>query len=142
MSERLRKRIVYAALVLAIAWGAYNLSERDATMTTAAPDATVAPVARGTVTQASVPAEEISRLQSAGWGGDPFGVTQQVPRQVGQSWILRGIVYSTQSPMAYVNGRRVGIGDTVDQATVVAISRSAVTLRFQGREFDIQVQKG
>lgn len=142
MNEQLRKKIVYAALVVAVIWGAYNFSGRSATVSEAAPSETIQPANRIAGSAPTLSQAEVDRVKAADWGRDPFGAVKAGRRAPGPSWTLRGIIYSDTSPMAYVNGKRVRIGDTVDRATVTAISRTAVTLRYQGKDFDIHVQKG
>lgn len=143
MSDKTRKKIVYSALVLAIIWGAYSFSESGTKQAAVDSPETIEPIARtATGGTAVVTGEEVARLEAADWGDDPFGVVSTGTRAPGPSWSLRGIVYSPTSPMAYVNGQRVRIGDTVNRATVTAIGKTSVTLRFDGREFDIHVRKG
>lgn len=143
MSEQTRKKIVYSALVLAIIWGAYSFSDSGTKKTVVESPETIKPIVRSaTGGVAIVDDDEIARLQAADWGDDPFGVVTTGQRAPGPSWTLRGIVYSPTSPMAYVNGQRVRIGDTVNRATVTAIGKTAVTLLYEGREFDIYVRKG
>jgi hypothetical protein len=44
--------------------------------------------------------------------------------------------------MAFLNDRTVGVGDTVDEARVVAIDRETVTLEYRGRRIVLTVSKG
>ncbi len=142
MTERTRKKIVYGALIVAVLWGAYNFSDRSAEPYRSEPAPTIQPAGGTAAAVRELDESEIARVRAAGWGRDPFGVLQQGRRVAGPSWNLRGIIYSASSPLAYINGSRVGIGDTINDATVVAITRTAVKLRYQGREFEIRVHKG
>ncbi|MBD3402098.1 hypothetical protein GF420_04320 [candidate division GN15 bacterium] len=141
MSESLRKKIVFGALILAIVWAYFNLREDQQAADVDRPE-TILPLDRQQSARIPIPEAEIARISEADWGRDPFGGVRQTRQVSGPSWILRGIIYSATSPMAYVNGQRVGVGDSVNRATVVAISKHAVTLEYQGRQFDITVRKG
>lgn len=143
MNEQLRKRLVYGALVLAIIYGVYNfLPARKPTVVT--PPETIEPLV-GAVAEAAAKLDEptVAALEARPWGRDPFGKpTRAVEATPRQTWTLRGIIYSAAKPLAYINGARVGIGDKVNNATVVAIDKTKVTLEFGGSQFDVFVRKG
>ena len=44
-----------------------------------------------------------------------------------------GVIYTSNRPSAIVNGQTVNVGDHVDGATVLAISRNSVTLEIKGQ---------
>jgi len=53
---------------------------------------------------------------------------------------LQGIIYSSTSPSAIVNGQRVSAGDQVDGATVAGIGRTTVTLLIKGERKTFQLR--
>jgi hypothetical protein len=53
---------------------------------------------------------------------------------------LQGIIYSSTSPSAIVNGQRVNAGDQVDGATVAGIGRTTVTLLIKGERKTFQLR--
>lgn len=140
MTEARRKKIVYAALVLAIIYGTYNFTiGRKPIQVT--PPATIKPIDADSLALIVRDSLDITDISAADWGRDPFGSHRRaaVPTR---SWELKGIVYSETAPLAYINGHRVGINDRVDGARVVRIDRKKVTMEFNGRNFDIYVIEG
>lgn len=143
MNEKMRKRLVYSSLVLAVIYGAYNFSSGGKQLIVEESH-TIEPIA-GTHSPIveKLRRETITKLESEDWGRDPFGkpkrAVEAVPRQ---TWTLRGIIFSPTNPLAYINGARVGVGDKVNNATVVAIDKRKVTLEFGGSQFDVYVRKG
>ncbi len=153
MTEATRKKFVYVALVGAVIFGAYSftIGKKKAMTVPAAEDSTPASI-QAAVAGAS--AAEIESRSARPWGRDPFGsgpaplvhrsvpptaITSSGPRL---SWILSGVVYNEKHPLAFVNRKAVGVGDTVDQARVVKIAKNKVTLEYNGSRFDIFVAKG
>ena len=57
-------------------------------------------------------------------------------------YAVNAIINSDQRRLAIVNGRRVGIGDTVDGAEVKAIHKSEVVLLVDGREKTLTLNRG
>ena len=53
---------------------------------------------------------------------------------------LNGIIFSDYRPSAIVNGQTVYLGDKVDGATVVGITRTSVTLHTNGQRKTYQLQ--
>jgi len=144
MSERMRKVLVYGSLVMALCYGAYNFSGSSRPNATEQP-LTIEPLAAGPAQPVApaLKARDLTQLEEATWGIDPFAnpkrKTVAGPRL---SWNLKGIVYNPARPLAYINGVRVGIGDMVNSAKVIAIDKTKVTLSYQGNEFDVFVHKG
>ena len=140
MTEQRRKKIVYTALVLAIIYGAYNfMGERKPVQVT--PPATIRPITAEMPAQAGTDSIDMTAIATADWGRDPF----RSPRRVKSpevSWEVKGIVYSPTEPMAYINGKRVGINDSVDGARVISIERKKVTMERGGRRFNLYVVEG
>ena len=143
MNDRTRKILVYGSLVGATIYGAYHFSQGGKSLTgNALP--TVEPIsASSQVAKPALKDRDLQQLQSAPWGSDPFYTSKRVT-EVGSrlSWNLKGIVFNPTRPLAFINGTRVGVGDTVNSATVVAIERTKVTLTYQGTQFDVYVHKG
>jgi hypothetical protein len=109
MSEGLRKKIIFAALPLALIWAVWNLSGRK----TSTSDPTLVPAVQLdsmlTVVKSEPAANGLDYRKDAPWGRDPFG--QRPTANAGQSpsssgeklaWVLAGIVYSNHQPMALI----------------------------------------
>ena len=145
MSERMRKGLVFGSLVLAILYAAYNFSGSDGPKPVDQPQ-TIEPLAAN-VAQTAAPSlkdRDVKMLEEAPWGQDPFAAPKRKTVAAGPrlSWNLKGIVYNPSRPLAYINGVRVGVGDMVNSAKVIAIERTKVTLNYQGDQFDVFVHKG
>ena len=146
MTARTRKLLVYSTLPLALMWAAYNYLDR-AGRKAPAPAAQAASVSSvETPVGRQLPRDlDVKRAQE--WGRDPFrsylaGVTERGEDPESPAWRLSGIVFSQTSPLAFVNGRSVAVGDSIGQAVVVAIDRRTVTLEHLGRRVELQVNKG
>lgn len=85
-----------------------------------------------------VPEEELALREAKPWPRDPFYKRHKTKKfrkkQSKRSYKLKAIIYSADSPSAYLNGRVVRQGDNVSGATVIKISRNSVTLRI-GQEY-------
>jgi HD-like signal output (HDOD) protein len=53
---------------------------------------------------------------------------------------LQGIIFASVRPSAMINGQTVNVGDQLDSATVVAISRTTVTLQINGQRKTYQLK--
>ena len=89
----------------------------------------------------------IREKESEPWGVDPFkSKTKRAKKKqmVNQPpvWNLTGIMYNEQSPIAYINKKAVRVGSMINEAQVIDISRSAVTLELKGNRFTLHVGKG
>jgi len=144
-----RQKLVHAALVAAIIWGAYNLflTERRQPL---GPVEVEAPAAMpvGSATQAHLDQTDLDRVAAAGWGYDPFRpAIKAVVEPTDNSkkdlkWVLSGIIYNERSPMAVINGRMVRTGDVINDARVVAIEPKSVLLERDGQHITLKVTKG
>ncbi len=47
---------------------------------------------------------------------------------------LQGILWGTSKPRAIINRRVVSVGDSIEDATVVAVGKNGVTISFDGQE--------
>lgn len=55
---------------------------------------------------------------------------------------VNAIINSDKRRLAIVNGRRVGVGDEIDGATVLAISKSDIVLEIDGQEQTLTLNRG
>lgn len=55
---------------------------------------------------------------------------------------VNAIIVSDERRIAIVNGRRVGVGDAIGDATVVSISRAEVILDVDGKRQSLRVNNG
>lgn len=56
---------------------------------------------------------------------------------------LQGVLWGTARPQAIINRRIVSVGDTIEGATIVAVSREGVKISFSGEEFKLKLpQRG
>jgi hypothetical protein len=155
MTEARRRQIMYGSLVVALFWGGWNfMHPRKKAVpqqenVTAIPQ--TAPTSPNMVSQADIAAK-----QSEPWGRDPFRATsvrsagstvsttlsgqETKPRLTG--WSLTGIIDNGSTPLAFINGKMVKVGDLVDQARVVKIEKQKVTLSHNGTEIFLRVNKG
>lgn len=149
MSDGLRKKIIYASLPLALVWAVWNLSGKKANAPEPIPVETVQLDSLLTVVKAEPSTIGLDYRENAPWGRDPFGSPStsdaaQKPSGGAEklAWVLAGIVYSNQQPMALINSRMVKVGDRVGEATVVAIDKQSVTLEHQGQRIRLTLSKG
>ncbi len=131
MTERTRKRIVYLIFVAALIFGALNLlGPRRSSPGSGSTDteiATIQPLVTGSMKNSPV-------ADNSEWGRDPFVRAGQVSRAVVQqeTFRLSAISGSTEQPLALIDGRAVGVGDSVKGWSVVKISRRSVQLERNG----------
>jgi len=58
------------------------------------------------------------------------------------SFRVNAIIVSDERRIAIVNGRRVGVGDVIGDATVVSISKAEVILDVDGKAQSLRVNTG
>lgn len=147
MSESVRKKIVFAALPLAIIWAVFNLPGRKP----ASPAETAPPPPQVTApTQPGMPDPrliDIKGEQAEPWGTGPFRCdTYRSNAKPGTTarleWVLGGIIYSQNDPLAFINNQTVQIGDKVDDATVIAIDKRSVIIEHRGLRITLKPSKG
>jgi type II secretory pathway component PulC len=152
MNERVRKALIFLTLPAAVIWGIYNYPS-DKTQSAPVtenplpqPDSVV--TASPAAPQPDSRQINVAENAEADWGRDPFRcfavgskAAPSAPQQQ-LSWILKGIIYNTDAPVAYINNRQVRIGDVVNQARVKEINRSSVILDHNGRQIQLTVNKG
>ena len=54
---------------------------------------------------------------------------------------LSGVIYDPVRPMAIMNGRLVGVGDSASGAKILRIEKDSVRISFGGREETIRIKK-
>ena len=149
MSESTRKKMLYAALVVAIIWGVYNFVPKSqvSTITTSKP--AVSRDARPAATSASFTRIDktinVADMKLKGWGSDPFRAgnkktaNKKAPKKV---WKLSGIVFNEFNPLAIINGKSIGVGDLIEGAKVLKIERKKVVIVYDGNSISLSVSKG
>ena len=147
MNEGTRKKVVYGASVLALAWAAYNFpSGRQKPSQTDNYDTSAQPIVASAVTNVPEKLIDVELYQSLEWGADPFRIPEKLQtrrvQQVVKNWKLSGIVYSPDNPMAIINATTVGIGDIIENAKVIKIDRKKVTINYKGSQITLTVTKG
>ena len=127
MNEKIRKRIVFAVLFIAIIWGLFNYEWPTRPETTDVAPAAAPSVARVTL-QNALSREIVEEKTNDNWGRDPFRIKsgKRVSKQ-GGNWIVTGILYNATAPLAYINRTPLRIGDTIDNARVVDIEPVSYT---------------
>jgi hypothetical protein len=150
MTEGTRKKIVYALLPLALIWAVYSLSNRNTTPPDSAPTGSISPDSVIVLTKSNDVSGDLEARRNSPWGKDPFGFPTRTS-SAGQgrpspaqslAWVLAGIVYNHQQPMALINSRLVKVGDKLGTATVVEIKQESVTLEQEGRRIILTLGKG
>lgn len=146
MNEEIRKKIVYAALGLAIIFGAYNFwptdkSNKQVDQFPAITNITIKPEMVAGL-QASL--IDIKKLEPLPWGNDPFHSTARKKQPIikrAMEWVLTGIIYNGESSVAIINNKAVGIGDMIENARVIMIDRKQVTIINGDKEITLTVTK-
>lgn len=149
MTDRTRKTIIFAALPAAVIWAVFNLPSGNSTEPAAIPPSpqpsAAVPVAAPVTPGAGL--IDIDEYASKPWGEDPFRTApaetsslseEPLPRE----WILKGIVYTEDDPLAFINRRSVRVGDVINDGEVTAINKKSVTIRYDDNEITLTVNKG
>lgn len=147
MNEKVRKGIVYAALLGAIIYGGnqFLFSKVEVQPN---PNATIAPVQAGMAGRSPVVEKTINvaEMKNKQWGDDPFrAILKSSAKKISPSqpsWKLTGIVYNSNKPLAVINGKSVSVGDNVGDAKVVEIGRKSVIIERAGARITLTVSKG
>ena len=141
-----RKNIVYVLFGLALIYGLYNLmisfDKESAKLTPAAQNQL--PI------QVILPAKtiDIEQYSSLNWGRDPFyrpkkGAKVNANNEIVQfDWILNGILFDKHAPTAVINKKIVGVGDKINGAKIITITKTKVTLKKEDSDiFTLQIYK-
>lgn len=51
--------------------------------------------------------------------------------------IIKGLVWNSNRPQAIINESVVGVGDTVEEAKITAITRTGIDILFEGKHFTV-----
>jgi hypothetical protein len=146
MNEKHRKMIVYIGAVICLSWTAYNYTPdmpeplQPEQTPTNRPVISIQPV----IEKDFVSLEDQHEKE---WGRNPFrswpgSKLKNNENKNNLAWIVGGILYSPATPIAYINGRAVKTGDTIDGATIISINKMTVTLEHKGQTFTLSVNKG
>ena len=148
MSESTRKGMVYAALVLAIIWAAYNFfpDDKKGAATDPTADSQAAAALAPAIPTPKSPID-VAEMKKVRWGDDPFHTpARTMPKSTKPEshpiWDLSGIVYNAQNPLAIINDKAVRVGDIIDNAEIIKIEKKSVTLQYRGKRIQVTVAKG
>lgn len=147
MTEQTRKRIVFGFLGLALVYGAFNIEWSEWSRQGATPARESGSVGMPVQVQQSPVVLNMDSILSTPWGPDPFRLHSNAAEPASEEmnsgrWRLSGIVYSPEKPMAIINARPVGIGDSIDDASVIEIKHTSVTLQRGDKRFTLSVNGG
>jgi hypothetical protein len=144
MSET-KQRLYMILVAAAIAFWGYNAVKRQSGKTDDAPQPVV--TSAPNVQTAPVTTPEIGSVRKKPWAKDPF-YNRRKRRRINQTqslakaFELKAIIYNKTAPSAFLNGRIVRLGDTINGARITKISKRAVTVDDNGREIIITVNRG
>ncbi len=147
MTTATRQKAVYAALVVAVIWGGYNLLGTKPKPPLGPVEVEIPVTVPTAPTAVHIDQQELQRIAAADWSNDPFRTPIKVtPKQADKpkkdlKWVLSGIVYNDRAPMAVINKKTVRAGDVVDNARVVTINQKSVLLECNGNRFTLKVTK-
>jgi len=149
MNEKLRKALVYSLFGASIIWGVCNIFDNKKETATELPQ-TIQPDSSEALPLTGRTVINVEARRGDRWGSDPFqawrrkrtGTADTDENQQSAGWVLTGIMYIPDNPLAYINWKSVRVGDMVDGARVISIDRKAVTLEQNGSRFTISISKG
>jgi len=145
MSEQTRKKIIFIALPLAILWAVYSYQPKHKDVVDSSNTMTEEPL-DGSPVMHKIPRKmiNIEEYEKKPWGKDPFYIPakKQIIKAEPINWVLSGIIYSSDNPLAIINKKTVRTGDLIDQAKVVKIDRKKVVLDHEGSQITLTVTKG
>lgn len=145
MNAKTRQKSLYVLLTAAVIWGGYNFMPAREQNVPVESLSTAAPRSLPDTSFCRPDSIQLQELELLAWSSDPFRtrvVRKAAPVKNEITWIVSGIIFNATNPMAVINRRTVRVGDSVDDAVVIAIERKSVTLEKNGRKFTLGVQKG
>ncbi|MEI8349499.1 MAG: hypothetical protein WCI77_05055 [Candidatus Omnitrophota bacterium] len=83
--------------------------------------------------QVVTPSTDVSVAPQADFASDT--VVTNVP------YSLQGIIYDSQHPLAIINGKQLGIGQSIEDATVIDITQKGVELAVKGNKIYISLEE-
>lgn len=73
----------------------------------------------------------------------PYGISDETPApRASQRYEVQFIRAGGDGSVAVVNNKRVKVGELIDDALVLAISRDRVTLLINGQEVEVRLNEG
>jgi len=133
MDAKRRQKVIYLLFGLAVIYGFYNLftdfGRKNQVSVPSAQEQSAHIIAQ------TVNTIDVEKYLSLEWGRDPFyrpkaaGAVAVAVQNQPEVWILSGILYDQKTPTAIINRKIVGIGDKIDGARIVSITRSEVVIR-------------
>lgn len=145
MTEKTRKKIVYIGASLAIVWAVSNYEGENKTVKPVEV-ATITPLPERVLPSADKLVLNVEQKRAEKWGDDPFRSAKRTQKssvsRAAKIWKLSGIMFKLGDPSAFINGRAVRAGDTIDGARVVMIKRNSVTLENNKKLFTLHVVRG
>jgi len=153
MTERSRKRLIFAVLIVVALWGVFNfLDHKKKASSPNIPPQTVAPVASAQPSGTTVinPIEKITdsyldSLRNQDWGKDPFyhnfALNPQIQRHQEIALRLMGISNGRQGSRVMINGKVLKVGDEIDGYIVSAIAADYVELNRDGKDLTLRLTK-
>jgi len=141
MTEKKRKRIVYAIFVLAVIYGLFNLpfGRQKAEYIYQEDDGYDQNEQAASATETKIAQVDIG----GEWGNDPFArraVQSSRPSGVSHNFRLTAISESNGEYGALINGKILSKGDTIEGWKLTAISRTGVTLSANGQTITLKLQ--
>lgn len=146
MTEKKRKTIVFAILIVAVIWGYFSLSDRF--RATGDKQIEPLPTAQPAAGFASpIPTistgEMFADIEKREWGDDPFFHNRLRQPQVSSRVRLHllGILYRSANARALINGTIVAVGDDIAGYRVSEITSDYVRLIRGGQTVTLRPQK-
>ena len=144
MNDKTRKIVLLGFLALTAVWGYNNLSSRANAPETESAQSIPAIQAQMVNESGHLSESVVKALTEKPWGVDPFyhrtarykkPTTQRKPK-------LQAIIYSENSPSAYISGKLVKVGDHIGKSKVIEIKTESVTLERDGKTFKLIIKTG
>ena len=86
-----------------------------------------------------VPTERLAKkTEFVSWGKNPFAL-KEVKIETISKLSLNGIMWDEESPKAIVNDEIIGVGDKIDENTVVDIKKDSVILNDGISDFELEM---
>ncbi len=150
MNEKKRKMIVYVVAAISLTWSAFNYQfDKPKPINQNKVEAAKQMTLSETAPKTNFVSMKVE--QEKEWGRNPFrpwirrsntSINRSKSNNSNLAWIVGGILYSPNSPLAYINGQAVKTGDTINGATVIAIDKKTITLEHKGKIFTLGINKG
>lgn len=136
MNAKSRQKIIYALLIFAVIFAAFNFLGGNKEKTPAGNDDPHAVDTAAPIPGANV---DYAYYDSLPWMADPFFRNQELivdipPLTLSDTgYTLNGILFDESNPTAVINGKIVRRGDNINNARVINIDKNQVTLETQNK---------